>query len=71
LFPNPATNQFFIETNGTAVSEVNIYNTAGSLVSQTKQPQTKSIDISQLANGVYIAEIKTKEAGVMRRWVKM
>ena len=71
LFPNPATNQFFIETNGTAVSEVNIYNTAGSLVSQTKQPQTKSIDISQLANGVYIAEIKTKEASVMRRWVKM
>ena len=71
IYPNPATNQLFIQTNGTAVSEVNIYNTTGSLVSQTKQPQTKSIDISQLANGVYIAEIKTKEASVMRRWVKM
>ena len=71
LAPNPATNQLFIQTNGMAVSEVNIYNTTGSLVSQTKQPQTNSIDISQLANGVYIAEIKTKEASVMRRWVKM
>ncbi len=71
IYPNPATNQLFIQTNGTAISEVNIYNTTGSLVSQTKQPQTKSIDISQLANGVYIAEVKTKEASVMRRWVKM
>lgn len=71
VYPNPATNQLFIQTNGTAVSEVNIYNTTGSLVNQTNQPQTKSIDISQLANGVYIAEIKTKEASVMRRWVKM
>ncbi len=71
LYPNPATNQLFIQTNGTAVSEVNIYNTTGSLVSQTKQPQTKSIDISNLPNSVYIAEVKTKEASVMRRWVKM
>ena len=71
LYPNPATNQLFIQTNGVAVSEINIYNTTGSLVNQTKQPQTKSIDISQLANGVYIAEIKTKEGSAMRRWVKM
>jgi len=71
IYPNPATNQLFIQTNGTAISEVNIYNTTGSLVSQTKQPQTKSIDISQLANGVYVAEIKVGDAIVKRRWVKM
>ncbi|MCX6199822.1 MAG: T9SS type A sorting domain-containing protein [Bacteroidetes bacterium] len=81
LYPNPATNQLFIETNGTPVEEINIYNTTGSLVSQTKQPQSKSIDISQLAQGVYVAEINfacrscaeagTKEASVKRRWVKM
>ncbi len=78
IYPNPATSQLFIETNGTPVSEVNIYNTTGSLVSQTKQPQSKSIDISQLAKGVYIAEIKTTPKSpkgdlntVMRRWVKM
>lgn len=71
LFPNPATNQLFIEAGGMTVTEINIYNSTGSLVSQTKQPQSKSIDISQLANGVYIAEIKTKEASVKKRWVKM
>lgn len=71
IFPNPANTQLFIETDGVTVEQLNIYNTSGILVSQTKQPQNKSIDISQLATGVYIAEIKTKELSVKRRWVKM
>lgn len=71
VYPNPATSQLFIETNGIPVIEINIYNTTGSLVSQTKQMQTKSIDITQLAAGVYIAEIKTKAGSVKRRWLKM
>ena len=71
IYPNPATNQLFIQTNGTALEQVNIYNTTGSLVSQTKELQNKSIDIGQLATGVYIAEIKTKEGNARRRWVKM
>ena len=29
------------------------------------------IDVSQLDDGVYIAEIKIREASVRRRWVKM
>lgn len=70
LFPNPAINQLFIETTA-PVNEVNIYNTTGALVSQTKQPLNNYIDISQLADGVYIAEIKTKETSARRRWVKM
>ena len=71
IYPNPATSQLFIDASGTPVTEINIYNTTGALVNQTKQPQSKSIDISQLANGVYIAEVKTKEGSVKKRWVKM
>lgn len=71
MYPNPATNQLFIENNGADVEQINIYNTTGSLVNQTKEPQNGSIDISGLANGVYLAEIKTKEASVRKRWVKM
>ena len=71
IYPNPASTQLFIETNGTEVEQVNIYNTTGRLVSQTKLPQSKSIDVSGLVQGVYIAEIKTKDASVKRRWVKM
>lgn len=71
LYPIPASTQLFIETTGVAIEQVNIYNTTGSLVSQTKLLQNKTIDISELAQGVYVAEIVTKEASVKRRWVKM
>ncbi len=71
LYPNPANDKLFIEANGLDVIEINIYNTNGSLVGQTKQLQNKSIDISQLANGVYIAEMKMKEESVKKRFVKM
>lgn len=71
MYPNPTTNQLFIETNGVAVTEINIYNTSGNLVSQTKQQLNNYIDVSQLARGVYVTEIKTKGASVQRRWVKM
>ncbi len=71
LYPNPASTQLFIQTNSIEIQKLNIYNTTGSLVSQTKQPQNKSIDISDLASGIYIAEIKTKEASVRKKWIKM
>ena len=71
MYPNPTTNQLFIETNGVAVTEINIYNTLGNLVSQTKQQLNNYIDVSQLARGVYVTEIKTKGASAQRRWVKM
>ncbi len=71
VYPNPATSQLFIETNGAAVDQVNIYETNGSLVSQTKQVQNKTIDISQMASGVYIAEFKTGEVSIKRRLIKM
>ncbi len=71
VYPNPATNQLSINTNGLPVSDINIYNTTGQLVLVVNQPQSNTIDISSLNNGIYITEIKTKAASAMRRWVKM
>ena len=71
IFPNPATNQLNITTGGIPIKQINIYNITGQLLRETKQPANNSIDIREFANGVYIAEIKTKEATVIRRWVKM
>jgi hypothetical protein len=70
IYPNPATDQLFIETYGTTVTEINIYNSTGVLVSQLRQ-QTNSIDISKLTNGLYIAEIKSKDVSVRKKWTKM
>lgn len=70
IYPNPATDLLFIETI-TPIDEVNIYNSTGSLVSQTKLPQRKGIDISQFMPGLYVAEIKTKAASMRRKWMKL
>jgi hypothetical protein len=71
IYPNPASNRLFVEAYKLLVEEVNIYNAIGSLVSSHTLQSDKSIDISHLASGIYIAEIKTKEAAVKKRWVKM
>ncbi|HRP40387.1 MAG TPA: T9SS type A sorting domain-containing protein [Chitinophagales bacterium] len=71
IYPNPTTDQLFIETNGMTVTEINIYNATGILVSQTRQPLDNYIDISQLADGVYFIVVKTKETSVLRRLVKL
>lgn len=72
IFPNPAYDKLFIQTNGIELEQINIYNTTGSLV-MAVQPATRNAQLEtvNLASGVYIAEIKTKEGSVRKRWVKM
>lgn len=75
LSPNPATSQLNI-TSSVPIEQINIYNTTGQLVRAIdvraihESPQLQ-LDVSQLTNGLYIAELKTKDTTVMRRWVKM
>jgi hypothetical protein len=71
LYPNPATDELFIITGSQPAEQIDIYNCMGSLISQTKQPGTNRIDISNLAAGLYIAEIKLGTVTVQRRWVKL
>ena len=73
LFPNPATTQLSIQTSGTAIEQVNIYNTTGSLVLSALGSTivNSQLSIVHLPSGVYIADIKTKEGSARKRWVKM
>lgn len=69
LFPNPAFSEIFIRSDNT-IEQVRLLNLNGSVIT-TIQPVNNRLDISQLPAGVYIAEIITKNATVMKRWVKM
>ena len=71
LYPNPAASRLFVESKGSPISEVNIYNGIGGIELESKQSQIKSIDVSSLANGIYIAEIKSADGIERKRWVKM
>ncbi len=71
LYPNPASNQLSINLNGLQAEQISIYNVDGKLVSDAKQPANNSVDISALAKGVYVAEVKAKEGMQRLRWVKL
>ena len=70
--PNPATTQLIIQTKGAEIEEVNIYNTTGSLVMAVPlNTNYYLLNTEALAPGVYIAEVKTQQGSVRKRWVKM
>ena len=72
VFPNPATTQLIIQTNSAELEEVNIYNTTGSLVMAISVNAKHTIlNTEALAPDIYIAEIKTQQGSVRKRWVKM
>ena len=60
LFPNPAQNNIELQLN-TAISKIEILDFKGSLVLQSKG---KTIDISTLPNGIYIAKVITENGGI-------
>ena len=69
LYPNPATDGFYINTGGKAAT-VSIYNLSG-VLTLTKQIAGKSyINISTLARSLYIVKITTSEGTVKQKLIK-
>ncbi|PCJ28315.1 MAG: hypothetical protein COA97_01395 [Flavobacteriales bacterium] len=71
VYPNPNNGTFTIEASNLENSVLEIYNLTGQLVSQTTlQNNTKTIDISKQANGLYLLKITSNQQVVTRRIVK-
>jgi hypothetical protein len=71
VYPNPASDRLFIETNDEIPHRVYIYSTLGLLVKLTILLPGRSIDISALTTGAYIAEVKRGNTLHRVRWLKM
>ncbi len=71
LWPNPATSRISISLSAiTGDATVEIKNIVGQvLLSQNVNNQQTQIDISQLANGVYVAEVKMNGKRAIRQFV--
>ncbi|PKA83687.1 putative secreted protein (Por secretion system target) [Ulvibacter sp. MAR_2010_11] len=74
MYPNPAQSQVTIANNSTiALDKAAIYDINGKLVMtidlQTMQGE-KVIDISRLASGVYMVQISSDQASVVKRLIK-
>ncbi len=59
LWPNPAKNELQITVSGTSQATLDIRNILGQVILSTNiTTQQSKIDVSQLVNGIYIAEVK-------------
>ncbi len=70
IFPNPASDQIFVNTKGLIIEELEVFELTGTLVKQrTVNGNQAKLSTSGLENGVYIVRIQTKEGVVNRRVV--
>ena len=61
VFPNPVTNTLFLnDANNTEIYKVSIINQLGQIVLTSDTKFDTGINVSQLSNGIYFAQISTK-----------
>lgn len=69
LYPNPASEHVYINSE-LDISSISIWSMDGKLQLQYNSPN-QSIDISDLAEGIYIAKINSGEKSISRKFLKM
>ena len=63
IYPNPAKQQFTVNTQSYEASQLNIYNLLGQkVITQTITQPVSNIDVSALANGIYTVTLVKDEA---------
>ena len=61
IFPNPTSNQLFIETNTTDKLIIDLYDVNGRNVFSQNVNNKSNIDVTSLNDGIYTLTIKTSE----------
>lgn len=71
IMPNPSSTQITVKLKGKQSEQINIYDYSGQLLKIINQPVDNTIDVSDMASGIYLAEVKVD--GLLQRvkWVKM
>ncbi|MBK9285191.1 MAG: T9SS type A sorting domain-containing protein [Sphingobacteriaceae bacterium] len=68
FFPNPVSDELNIDFIAAEVKNISIYNAQGKLIVQYLD--TKKINCENMANGIYIAEIKTNKGIIHKKFIK-
>ncbi|ESU30016.1 hypothetical protein FLJC2902T_05060 [Flavobacterium limnosediminis JC2902] len=69
LWPNPTQNILNINNLNHVISTVSIYNLEGKLIHENTNAGT-TIDVSNLASGLYLAVIKTEKGAFTKKFIK-
>ena len=68
VFPNPTKGKVSITNNNTLeIEQISIYSISGELFSNKVNPNTNSMDLSNLSKGVYFFKIKTNQGVLIKR----
>lgn len=70
IYPNPVKNELFVEVENTLVTKMNIIDFSGKLIQSISNPNSKSIDVSSLNQGIYILEIYSENNILNTRFIK-
>jgi extracellular elastinolytic metalloproteinase len=71
IYPNPVTDKFSVTlANLEGESTVNVYNSLGQIVYDTKSSENIHVDVSAFASGLYVVEVINKGRSVKRKLVK-
>ena len=71
IYPNPVSDRLYIETDA-VIEEVIVYDIFGrcKITEAQRHKDTKSLDISDLSNGIYFVKIRTADGETVKRITK-
>ena len=70
VYPNPVQNILFVEVTEVEVLEMVILDYSGRVMKSIANPYTKSIDVTELNEGIYILKIHTENGLTSNRFIK-
>jgi hypothetical protein len=68
IYPNPANNLLQFKANEN-ITEVAMYNTSGALVYQQKDVAINQCNLTELPDGLYLIQLKTRQSSLVKRIV--
>ena len=68
IYPNPANQLIQLRANEN-ITEVAIYNTSGAVVYQQKAIDITQCNLTELPDGLYLIQLKTRQSSLVKRIV--
>ena len=69
IYPNPSSSKFFIQTKNNQTTKIELFNLLGVSI-PLETDKTNSIDISDLASGIYLLRIFTEQGSTVKKMIK-
>ncbi len=70
IYPNPVSNQLHIDSDQAKIEQIIIYNLNGKQVFKVDFHEDQSIELSNLAKGMYLVKVKTETGSLTKKLIK-